>query len=90
LIRLSQPFRNPLAMGSLIGLALALTGFKLPMIINAPLTLVGGIAVPSCCWRNGMLAPWTSARVGRTVDPDSDAGIAQAGGATVVAYLIGA
>jgi malonate transporter and related proteins len=47
LIRLSQPFRNPLAMGSLIGLALALSGFKLPVIINAPLTLIGGIAVPS-------------------------------------------
>ena len=26
---------------------LALTGFKLPLIINAPLTLVGGIAVPA-------------------------------------------
>ena len=47
LIRLSQPLRNPLAVGSLIGLVLALTGFKLPLIINAPLTLVGGIAVPS-------------------------------------------
>lgn len=46
-IRLSQPFRNPLAVGSLIGLVLALTGIKLPVIINAPLTLVGGIAVPS-------------------------------------------
>jgi malonate transporter len=47
LIRLSQPLRNPLALGSLIGLVLALTGFKLPLIINAPLTLVGGIAVPA-------------------------------------------
>ncbi len=47
LIRLSQPLRNPLAVGSLIGLVLALTGFKLPLIINAPLTLVGGIAVPA-------------------------------------------
>jgi predicted permease len=47
LIRLSRPFRNPLAVGSLIGLALALTGIKLPVIINAPLTLVGGLAVPS-------------------------------------------
>jgi predicted permease len=47
LIRLSRPFRNPLAVGSLIGSALALTGIKLPVIINAPLTLVGGLAVPS-------------------------------------------
>jgi predicted permease len=47
LIRLTRPFRNPLAVGSLIGLALALTGIKLPVIINAPLTLVGDLAVPS-------------------------------------------
>jgi predicted permease len=47
LIRLSSPFRNPLAVGSLVGLALALTGIKLPVAINAPLTLVAGMAVPS-------------------------------------------
>jgi predicted permease len=47
LIRLTRPFRNPLAVGSLIGLILALTGIKLPVAINAPLTLVGGMAVPS-------------------------------------------
>ena len=47
LIRLTRPLRNPLAVGSLIGLALALTGIKLPMIINAPLTLIGGMAVPA-------------------------------------------
>jgi predicted permease len=46
-IRLSRPFRNPLAVGSLVGLALALTGVTLPVAINAPLTLVGGMAVPS-------------------------------------------
>ena len=39
LIRLSRPFRNPLAVGSLVGLILALTGIKLPVAINAPLTL---------------------------------------------------
>jgi len=47
LIRLSRPFRNPLAVGSLLGLVLALTGIKLPVIINAPLTLIGGMAIPS-------------------------------------------
>jgi malonate transporter and related proteins len=47
LIRLTRPLRNPLAVGSLLGLVLALTGIKLPVIINAPLTLVGGMAVPS-------------------------------------------
>jgi malonate transporter len=91
LIRLSQPFRNPLAMGSLIGLALALTGFKLPMIINAPLTLIGGIAVPSV-----LLAYGISLRLG----PPPGAGEPSRQIATlaslklvvqpVVAYLIGA
>jgi malonate transporter and related proteins len=47
IIRLTRPLRNPLAVGSLIGLVLALTGVKLPMIINAPLILVGAMAVPS-------------------------------------------
>ncbi|HEY6681632.1 MAG TPA: AEC family transporter [Propionibacteriaceae bacterium] len=46
-VRLARPFRNPLVVGSLIGLALALTGIRLPVVINAPLTLVGGLAVPS-------------------------------------------
>ena len=46
LIRLSRPFRNPLVIGSLVGLTLALTGIKLPIAINSPLTLVGGMAVP--------------------------------------------
>jgi malonate transporter and related proteins len=64
LIRLSQPFRNPLAVGSLIGLVLALTGTKLPVIINAPLTLVGGIAVPSM-----LLAYGISLRLGPRPGP---------------------
>jgi malonate transporter len=91
LIRLSQPFRNPLAVGSLIGLVLALSGIKLPVIINAPLTLVGGIAVPSM-----LLAYGISLRLG----PPPGAGeprIQVAILATlklvvqpVVAYLIGA
>jgi len=47
LIRASRPLRNPLAIGSLVGLLLAVTGIKLPVAINAPLTLIGGMAVPS-------------------------------------------
>ena len=44
---LTRTFRNPLAVGSLIGLALAVTGITLPVALNAPLTLIGGMAVPS-------------------------------------------
>ena len=46
LSRLTRPLRNPLVVGSLVGLALALTGIRLPVAINAPLTLIGGMAVP--------------------------------------------
>jgi malonate transporter and related proteins len=45
--RLSRPLRNPLALGSLAGLALAITGLKLPVAVSAPLGLLGGMAVPS-------------------------------------------
>lgn len=59
LIRLTRPLRNPLAVGSLVGLALALTGITLPVAINAPLTLVGSMAVPSM-----LLAYGVSLRLG--------------------------
>jgi predicted permease len=59
LIRLTGPLRNPLAVGSLVGLTLALTGIELPVAINAPLTLVGGIAVPAM-----LLAYGVSLRLG--------------------------
>jgi len=43
---LSQPFRNPLMIGSLVGLLLAVTQLRLPRFVEDPLVLVGGMAVP--------------------------------------------
>jgi predicted permease len=44
---LSRPLTNPLTVGSLAGLTLALTGYTLPMAVRDPLELVGGMAVPA-------------------------------------------
>ncbi len=41
------PLRNPLTVGSLVGLLLALTGWTLPAWVHDPLALVGNMAVPS-------------------------------------------
>ncbi len=44
---LAQPLTNPLTVGSLLGLLLAVTGATLPAGVHDPLELVGGMAVPS-------------------------------------------
>ena len=44
---LSQPFRNPLMIGSLIGLLLSIFDLNLPRLVRDPLVLVGGMAVPA-------------------------------------------
>ena len=43
----SRPLTNPLTVGSLLGLVLAVTGVSLPRAVQDPLELVGGMAVPS-------------------------------------------
>lgn len=45
--RISQPLRNPLTIGSLVGLLISLFDLTLPDLVVAPLTLVGGMAVPA-------------------------------------------
>jgi malonate transporter and related proteins len=45
--RLYQPFLNPLLIGSLIGLLLAVLHVTLPRALHDPLALVGGMAVPA-------------------------------------------
>jgi malonate transporter len=44
---MARPVTNPLTLGSLAGLGLALSGARLPAAVQAPLELVGGMAVPA-------------------------------------------
>jgi predicted permease len=44
---ITRPLTNPLTVGSLLGLALALSGLTLPRAVADPLELVGGMAVPA-------------------------------------------
>jgi predicted permease len=53
------PLLNPLLLGSLVGLVLAVTGASLPAAIRDPLELVGGMAVPAM-----LIAYGISLRVG--------------------------
>jgi predicted permease len=41
-----QPVRNPVILASVLGIVLAATGQQIPEIIDAPLTLIAGMAVP--------------------------------------------
>lgn len=43
---LVRPFTNPLTIGTLIGLLLSVTGWRLPTVIADPVELIGAMAVP--------------------------------------------
>lgn len=43
---LVRPLTNPLTVGTLVGLALSITGWSLPVFVERPVELVGGMAVP--------------------------------------------
>ncbi|AXH94799.1 AEC family transporter [Ornithinimicrobium avium] len=43
---LRSPVTNPLTIGSLLGLGVALTGIELPGDVRAPIELIGGLAIP--------------------------------------------
>ena len=45
--RLSQPLRNPLMIGSLVGMLLSVFDLRLPRLVYDPLALIGGMAVPA-------------------------------------------
>jgi hypothetical protein len=56
---ISQPFRNPITVGSMLGLLAAVTGWTVPTVLDDAVSLVGGIAVPGA-----LLAYGISLRVG--------------------------
>ena len=41
-----SPVTNPLTIGSLLGLVVALTGVELPAMVREPVDLIGGLAIP--------------------------------------------
>ncbi|MET8899233.1 MULTISPECIES: AEC family transporter [unclassified Streptomyces] len=45
--RLLTPLRNPIALGSLAGVAVAATGLRVPDPVMDPLTLIGNMSVPA-------------------------------------------
>ncbi len=56
---LTRPVRNPITIGSLLGVVLAATDVDLPSAVQDPLALVGGMAVPAM-----LLAYGVSLRLG--------------------------
>lgn len=56
---LTRPFKNPMTVGSLVGLLLSITGVKIPTLIDDPLQLVAHMAVPGM-----LLAYGVSLRLG--------------------------
>lgn len=43
----TRPLRNPLTVGALLGVVLAVTGYRLPEPVRAPVELVGAFAIPA-------------------------------------------
>jgi malonate transporter and related proteins len=44
---LGIPLKNPVTLGSLLGLVIAVAGWRVPQLVMAPVTLVGNMAVPA-------------------------------------------
>ena len=52
--RVWAPFRNPVLVGSVAGLAVSATGWTLPSLLMEPIGLIGGLAVPAVLLAYGM------------------------------------
>lgn len=59
-----SPVTNPLTIGSLLGLVVALTGVRLPEPVVAPLELLAGLAIPAMLLAFG-ISLWLSPRPGQ-------------------------
>lgn len=66
---LRRPFTNPLTIGTLVGLLLAVTGWRLPTPVLAPIELIGAMAVPGM-----LLAYGIALRLGPGLGGDLPAG----------------
>lgn len=65
---LLQPVRNPIVVASLLGVALAVSGWHLPEVVARPIDLIAGLAVPGALIAYGMSlhgAPVPGKQVGR-------------------------
>lgn len=65
--RLTAPLRNPMALGSVSGVAVAAIGWSVPGPVLAPLTLIGNMSVPAVLIAFGM-SLCGSALPGRSAD----------------------
>ena len=59
LVLISQPLRNPITVGSFLGLLCSLAGWQVPTLVAAPIALIAGMAVPGV-----LLAYGVSLRLG--------------------------
>ncbi|MFF7651148.1 AEC family transporter [Streptomyces sp. NPDC007983] len=55
--RLTTPFRNPIVIGSLSGVAVAASGWRVPGPVMEPFSLMGGMAVPAVLLAFGISLP---------------------------------
>ena len=76
-----RPLKNPLTLGSLLGVVLSLTGWHLPAAVDDPLRLVGGMAVPAM-----LIAYGVSLRLGPR--PAAGPGAVEVGWVTLLKLVV--